>query len=84
MAFKSNLGHTGHASFSLESVLAIKALYENRLSPIRNLEDEITIDGKSKYFDFVKEEREKELNSIMQSSFGFGGFNAAVLYKKVI
>lgn len=56
-AFKSQIGHTYHASAALESVIAIKALTENRIPRIKNLEEEAVAAREKKRFRFVKEDK---------------------------
>jgi 3-oxoacyl-[acyl-carrier-protein] synthase II len=83
IALKSHIGHTGHAAFGLESVLSLYALQTGALPAIRNLTEDIMIDGSSQQFNFVRQTKQKDANSLMQLGFGFGGFNAAVVYRKV-
>jgi 3-oxoacyl-[acyl-carrier-protein] synthase II len=83
IALKSHVGHTGFASSNLESVLSLKAMQENQLPAIKNLSDPIEINDKPASMNFVTENKAKQINTLMQLNFGFQGFNAAIVFKKL-
>lgn len=76
---KSSIGHLLGAAGSVEAVFSIYAIYHSILPPTLNLED--PDDGFD--LDFVPHvSREREVNVAMSNSFGFGGTNASLLFKK--
>lgn len=82
-ATKSMTGHLLGAAGAIEGILTIKSINENIIPPTINLEEidkEIPID-----FSIVKENAlEQEVNIGMSNSFGFGGHNSTVIFKKFI
>lgn len=78
---KSSIGHLLGAAGSVESVLTIMALRDNILPPTLNL-DHLEDDDKF-IFDYVpKTLRPKEINYALNNSFGFGGVNTSIIFKK--
>ena len=82
IAVSSTKGATGHllgASGSLEAAFTVMALSESTIPPTLNLES-TNIDAD---VDFVKESRyAPNLKYALTNSFGFGGTNASLLFKK--
>lgn len=77
---KSLVGHMMGASGSIEAVVAVKSLLENRAHPTVNLN---TPDPECD-LDYIAEGvREFEINTVLSNSFGFGGHNACLLFKSV-
>jgi 3-oxoacyl-[acyl-carrier-protein] synthase II len=77
---KSLVGHMMGASGSIEAVVAVKSLLENRAHPTVNLN---TPDPECD-LDYIGEGvREFEINTVLSNSFGFGGHNACLLFKSV-
>jgi len=79
-ATKSSTGHLLGAAGAVEAIFTILALYEGIIPPTRNLTDpdpEITLD-------VVTSPRELAGESILaiSNSFGFGGHNAVVVFRK--
>jgi 3-oxoacyl-[acyl-carrier-protein] synthase II len=75
---KSLVGHMMGASGSIESVVCVKSLLENRAHPTVNLN---TPDPECD-LDYIPEGvREFEINTILSNSFGFGGHNACLVFK---
>ncbi len=77
---KSMTGHLLGGAGGIESVLTIKALEQNLIPPtinIENLDPECDLDVTP------NEAVQKELQYAMSNSFGFGGTNATLLYKKL-
>ena len=77
-ANKSQLGHMMGAAGIVETILSIMSLKNNIVTPSLNLtelEEGYSINS----YDTATE---KELNSVMCNSFGFGGTNASIIFEK--
>jgi 3-oxoacyl-[acyl-carrier-protein] synthase II len=78
---KSVTGHTLGAAGGLEAVIAAKSIYHNVVPPTINYntpDPDCDLD----YVPNVK--REMEVNGAMSTNLGFGGHNAAILFKKYV
>jgi 3-oxoacyl-[acyl-carrier-protein] synthase II len=76
---KSMTGHMLGATGGAEAIFAIKALQEGIIPPTINLDNP----GEGCDLDYVpKVARRKEINTAMSNTFGFGGVNAVLLFKK--
>ncbi len=76
---KGQIGHCLGAAGSIEAVLSIMAMRDSIIPPTINYE---TPDENCD-LDYVTEgAREAELNVVMSNSFGFGGTNGVVIFKK--
>ena len=76
---KSMTGHLLGASGALEAVVSIMALEKAVIPPTINL---TTPDADCDLDYTPNNKREKELSFAMSNSFGFGGHNASLLFKK--
>ena len=78
---KSAIGHLLGAAGAVEAVLTIKALCEQVCPPTLNLDDPADeVVG----FDLVPlKARKKQFKAAMSNSFGFGGTNSSVVFKKI-
>ncbi len=77
---KSLVGHMMGASGSVEAVVCVKSILENRAHPTVNLN---TPDPECD-LDYIAEGvREFEINTVLSNSFGFGGHNACLVFKSV-
>ena len=66
--------------FLVEAVYTIKALQEQICPPTLNLEDP---DDEVKDMDLVPlKPKKKEIKAAMSNSFGFGGTNSSIIFKK--
>ncbi len=78
---KSTTGHLLGAAGALEAVLSIKAIKEGIIPPTINL------DNPSQYckdWNLTPHVAvEKNINWALSNSFGFGGFNACLVFKKI-
>jgi 3-oxoacyl-[acyl-carrier-protein] synthase II len=75
---KSMTGHLLGAAGGIESVIAVKTIQTGRIAPTINLEDpdpECDLD----YTPNVA--RERSVRTVLSNNLGFGGQNAAVVYK---
>lgn len=76
---KSMLGHTVAACGAIESIVTILSLIHGKITPTINYDNpdpELDLD----YTPNVC--RERDINIAMSNSFGFGGHNACIIYKK--
>jgi 3-oxoacyl-[acyl-carrier-protein] synthase II len=77
---KSSIGHLLGAAGAVEAVLTIKAINEQTCPPTLNLENpEPELEG----FDLVPlKAKKREIKAAMSNSFGFGGTNSSVVFKR--
>jgi 3-oxoacyl-[acyl-carrier-protein] synthase II len=76
---KSMTGHMLGGTGGVEAIFAVKALQEGIIPPTINLDNP----GEECDLDYVpKIARHKEINTAMSNTFGFGGVNAVLLFKK--
>lgn len=79
-ATKSMTGHLLGAAGSLEAILCIYALREGLLPPTINLEEP----SEKCTLDYIPNKtREASVDAVLSNSFGFGGTNASLIFKKV-
>lgn len=76
---KSMTGHLLGAAGGIESVIAIKSMTDSIVPPTTNYE---TPDEECDLDYVLNEARKQEVNVVMSNSFGFGGHNAALIFKK--
>ena len=78
---KSLTGHSLGATGVQEAIYCLLMMKNKFISASANIEN---MDEKAKSFPIVtKIEKDKELNSVMSNSFGFGGTNAALVFEKL-
>lgn len=76
---KSMTGHMLGGTGGVEAIFAIKALQEGIIPPTINLDNP----GEECDLDYIPNvARRKEINTAMSNTFGFGGVNAVLLFKK--
>jgi 3-oxoacyl-[acyl-carrier-protein] synthase II len=80
-ATKSMHGHLLGAAAAIEAIASIKAI-ENGIVPptINHFTDDPEIDGKLNFC--FNKACKKDVNVVISNSFGFGGHNVSVLFKK--
>jgi 3-oxoacyl-[acyl-carrier-protein] synthase-1 len=81
-AFSSTKSMTGHslgAAGVHETIYSVLMLQHDFIAPNINVTE---LDEGVKGFDLVLEKRELTLNTVMSNSFGFGGVNACLVFKK--
>jgi len=72
-------GHTLGAAGGLEAIVAARAIFDNVVPPTTNYE---TPDPECDLDYVPNEKREMEVTGAMSTNLGFGGHNAAILFKK--
>jgi 3-oxoacyl-[acyl-carrier-protein] synthase II len=79
-ATKSMTGHLLGAAGGLEALIAVLALHDSVVPPTINLENP---DERATGFDLVPHTaRSKKLDVVLSNSFGFGGTNVALVFKR--
>ena len=77
---KSMLGHSLGAAGALESIISILALKESIVPPTINYE---TPDPDCDLNYVPNDAIEKDINYALSNSFGFGGHNSSLIFKKI-
>lgn len=77
---KGQIGHCLGAAGAIEAVIAIMAMRDSIIPPTIN---QITKDPNCDLDYVPNEARKKELNIVMSNTFGFGGTNGSVIFKKL-
>ena len=78
---KSMTGHMLGGAGSAEAVFSVLSLIHNVMPPTINLENP---EDETAGFNLVPNQaQEKQLNVVLSNSFGFGGTNACLIFKKV-
>ncbi len=78
---KSMTGHLLGAAGAVEAMAAIMSCYTNRVPPtINHFTDDENLDSKLNFTFHSAQER--EIRAALSNTFGFGGHNASVLFKK--
>ena len=76
---KSAIGHLLGGAGSVEAIFSLLAIRDQRVPPTLNLDNPSEDWG----LDFVAHKSQGcEVNAVMSNSFGFGGTNAALVFKK--
>lgn len=76
---KASTGHLLGGAGAVEAVVSMMVLKEGWLPPettVRNVDPAVT-------FDLVREERDATVGSVLTNSFGFGGANATIVFKRL-
>lgn len=76
---KSMTGHECWMAGASEAVYSIIMMLNNFMAPNINLEN---VSDEASTLNIVTEAQEKELNTVLSNSFGFGGTNSALVIKK--
>lgn len=77
---KSMTGHLLGASGGIESIFSVLAIKEGIIPPTMNLE---TPDEECDLDYVPNKARKQEITYVLNNSFGFGGHNATLLFKKI-
>ena len=76
-SIKSCIGHALGAAGSIEAGVCLMALRDQMVPCTRNLKNPIT-----DMIDFIPESKKADLQYVMSNSFGFGGTNSCLIFKK--
>ena len=76
---KSLSGHSLGAAGVHEAIYSLIMLKENFLVGSKNI---LNIAEEAKIFPILRENQKQEVNAILSNSFGFGGTNASLIFKK--
>jgi len=78
---KSATGHLLGAAGAVEAIFSVKTLIDNIIPPTLNLDN---LDERCQGIDLVPfVARKKEVRACLSNSFGFGGTNASLIFKKI-
>jgi 3-oxoacyl-[acyl-carrier-protein] synthase II len=78
---KSSIGHLLGAAGVVEAIFSLKAMQDGILPPTLNLEE---VDEECSCIDLIPyKAREVRTNYVLSNSFGFGGTNASLIFKKI-
>jgi len=79
-SIKGQIGHCLGAAGAIEAVVCLMAMRDGKLPPTINY----TTKDKNCDLDYVTDGvRDAQLNVVMSNSFGFGGTNGVVIFKKI-
>ena len=74
-------GHLLGAAGAIEAIATIKAVQEDIIPPtINHFTDDPAIDNKLNFT--FNQSQKREVNAALSNTFGFGGHNASVIFKK--
>ncbi len=78
---KSSIGHLLGAAGSVEAIYSLLAMRDNIAPPTLNLENQ----PEGTVIDLVaKKAKEKKIDIVLSNSFGFGGTNASLIFKRYV
>jgi len=79
-SIKGQIGHCLGAAGAIEAVVSLMAMRDGKLPPTINY----TTPDENCDLDYVTDGvRDAEINTVMSNSFGFGGTNGVVIFKKI-
>jgi 3-oxoacyl-[acyl-carrier-protein] synthase II len=77
---KSAIGHLLGAAGSVEAIFCLQAMRDSKLPPTLNLD---TPDSETQIDMVAHKSKDKEITTVLSNSFGFGGTNASLVFRKV-
>ena len=81
-SIKGQVGHTLGAAGVIEAVVSLLSMQQNCIAPVTNYSES---ESEMAEINLVSETLlEVELSTVLSCNFGFGGTNAAVIFKKVV
>jgi 3-oxoacyl-[acyl-carrier-protein] synthase II len=79
-ANKSQLGHSLGAVGGIEAISSVLSVHDDKIPPILNLEQ---IDPECEGLSYVRgQSKAVDINVVVSNSFGFGGTNATLVFRK--
>jgi 3-oxoacyl-[acyl-carrier-protein] synthase-1 len=78
-SYKGYIGHTLGAAGVIEAAISLQSMRMNMLFRSAGYEDH----GVSKNLNVIRESHEQEINTCLKTASGFGGSNAAVIFRKI-
>ncbi len=79
-SIKGQIGHCLGAAGAIEAVVSIMAMRDSKLPPTINY----TTPDENCDLDYIPNEaRDAKIDVVMSNSFGFGGTNGVVIFKKI-
>ena len=79
-SIKGQIGHCLGAAGAIEAIVSIMAMRDGKLPPTINY---TTPDADCDLDYIPNKSRDAEINAVMSNSFGFGGTNGVVIFKKI-
>lgn len=76
---KSITGHLLGSAGAIEAIFCVKALKEQIIPPSINIDN---IDENCKDLNIITEPKKQHINIVLSNSFGFGGTNGSLIFKK--
>jgi 3-oxoacyl-[acyl-carrier-protein] synthase I len=73
------MGHALVAASAYKAIYSLLMMQNNFIAPSINIDN---LDEAAQGLDVVTSTREAQLNTIMSNSFGFGGTNATLVFKR--
>lgn len=73
------MSHLMSAAAAAEALVCVEAINNNIIPPTTNLE---VIDPECEEVKHVKQPIKTEVNTVLNNSFGFGGENTAMVFRK--
>jgi len=81
-ANKSQLGHSLGAVGGIEAISSVLSVCQNKIPPILNLEE---IDPECEGLNYIRgQAKAVDVNVVVSNSFGFGGTNATLVFRKYV
>ena len=77
---KSAIGHLLGAAGSVEAIFCLQAMRDGMLPPTLNLDNP---DAETQVDLVPNKAKAKEVNTVLSNSFGFGGTNASLVFRRV-
>ena len=77
---KSAIGHLLGAAGSVEAIFCLQAMRDSKLPPTLNLDN---LDVETEIDLVPHTAKDKELTTVLSNSFGFGGTNVSLIFRKV-
>ena len=78
-SYKGYIGHTLGAAGVIEAAISLQSMRMNMLFRSAGYEDH----GVSKNLNVIRESHEQEITTCLKTASGFGGSNAAVIFRKI-